>query len=236
MKSRRCPQWVRQNAHLRRFNALEVPKNWVSAAEFCLLQSWQESLWQSLSFLIPWLFLSPCLVFLDCWPSPSPVMSKCEFNSVLAWTEEIGVSELPAPSSSGCPKGWQRAPAFKLYRRNDRGAASASFESWNTDFTHTHTLIELSVVCNTHCKDVHSPDMKRHDREARKKSKAKNWPRERSRNAHLQRRNQSGVTPGAVPTWQMDTCIHVAISVMHEKGKVMGLQQVPYEHAWRTWK
>ena len=37
MKSRRCPQWVNQNAHLRRFNTLEVPKYSVSTAEFCLL-------------------------------------------------------------------------------------------------------------------------------------------------------------------------------------------------------
>ena len=99
---------------------------------------------QSLSFLIPWLFLSLCLVFLHCWPSPSPVMSKCEYSSVLAWTKEIWSFGTASPVLIRVAEGLAGGTDFKLYRRNDRAVASASFESWNTDFTHTHTHAHLA--------------------------------------------------------------------------------------------
>ena len=52
---------------------------------------------------------------------------------------ENGVSDLPAPSSSGCPKGWQWAPTPNFTEGTTELWQAPSFESWNTDCAHTHT-------------------------------------------------------------------------------------------------
>ena len=87
-------------------------------------------------------------------------------------------------------------------------------------------------------------------REAREKSKKKGRKeRKRARNAHLPEVAMlplcMGITLGATEwltefnqrghTCLIDASIYVAIcKVMHDKGKVMGQQQVGFQHSWET--
>ena len=82
----------------------------------------------SLTFFVTLSRISSSLTF--------TLRSECEYNSVLVWTKEIGVSELPAPSSSGCPKRWQWAPTPNF--------TEGTTELWQvlslgTQTVHTHT-------------------------------------------------------------------------------------------------
>ena len=140
MKSRRCPQWVSQMLTSEGSTHLKCRSTQGALRNSVCFQSWQENLWDYLfRFVVFFCILDLHLLHLHVCIIPYYVWGTK--NSEEERKRENGVSDLPGPSSSGCPKGWQWAPTPEDWdRRNDLIEWQyVSFLSLGAQTVHTHT-------------------------------------------------------------------------------------------------